>query len=73
MLFRSYRVIEDPVFVDPTSVDVLDKIPGHSGLTKPGTYITLTTCDPVYNAYQRLIVFGQLVSQQTVQKVSNAC
>jgi sortase A len=69
----TYRIIEDPVYVDPTAVDVLDRIPGHSGLTKPGEYITLTTCDPVYNAYRRLIVFGELVSQHTVQKVSKAC
>ncbi len=69
----TYRVIKDPIYVDPTSVDVLDKIPGQSGLTKPGTYITLTTCDPVYNAYRRLIVFGELVSKHTTQQTSKAC
>lgn len=69
----TYRVLENPIYVDPTAVDVLDRIPGHSGLTKSGRYITLTTCDPVYNAYRRLIVFGQLVSQQTVSKVSSTC
>ena len=69
----TYRVLENPVYVPPNDTDVLDRIPGHSGLTKSGRYITLTTCDPVYNAYQRLIVFGQLVSQQTAQTVSNSC
>ena len=69
----TYRVIENPIYVDPTAVDVLDRIPGHSGLTKSGRYITLTTCDPVYNAYRRLIVFGQLVSQHTVSKISSTC
>ena len=69
----TYRVIENPIYVDPTAVDVLDRIPGHSGLTTPGRYITLTTCDPVYNAYRRMIVFGQLVSQQTVSKVASTC
>jgi sortase A len=58
----AYRVIEDPVYVPPTAVDVLDAVPHHSGLTQPGTYITLTTCDPVYNAYRRLIVFGELTA-----------
>jgi sortase A len=62
----TYRVLEDPVYVDPAAGDVLDKIPAHSGLTRPGRYITLTTCDPVYDAYRRLIVFGELVSQHTV-------
>lgn len=69
----TYRVLEDPVYVDPTAVDVIERIPGHSGLTKAGKYITLTTCDPVYNSYRRLIVFGELVSQHTVQQVSKAC
>jgi sortase A len=69
----TYRVLEDPVYVDPTAVDVLDKIPGHSGLTRPGRYITLTTCDPVYNAYRRLVVFGELVSRHTVRQAAKAC
>lgn len=69
----TYRVIENPVYVPATQADVLSRIPGHSGLTKTGRYITLTTCDPVYNAYRRLIVFGELVSQQTVQQVSKSC
>jgi sortase A len=68
----TYRVLEDPVYVDPTTADVLDKIPGHSGLTRSGRYITLTTCDPVYDAYRRLIVFGELVSQHTVQQTPAA-
>jgi sortase A len=69
----TYRVIQDPVYVPPTAVDVLDQIPGHSDLRQPGRYITLTTCDPVYNAYRRLIVFGELVSQRTAQQTSKAC
>jgi sortase A len=69
----TYRVIEDPVYVAPTAVDVLDPIPGRSGLKQTGSYITLTTCDPVYNAYRRLIVFGRLVSRQTAQQTSKAC
>ena len=69
----TYRVLKDPVYLPATAADVLDRIPAHSGLTQPGRYITLTTCDPVYNAYRRLIVFGELVSQRTVQQVSKAC
>ncbi|HWG23465.1 class E sortase [Actinospica sp.] len=69
----TYRVIENPVYVPANQGDVLDRVPGHSGLAKPGRYITLTTCDPVYDAFRRLIVFGELVSRQTVQQVSKAC
>ena len=61
----AYRVIEDPVYVPPTAIDVLNPLPGHSGLTQAGTYITLTTCDPVYNAYRRLIVFGVLTAERS--------
>jgi sortase A len=69
----TYRVIEDPRYVKPDSVDVLSPIPGQSGLTRAGHYITLTTCDPVYDSYQRLIVFGELVSQSTPQSVASVC
>jgi sortase A len=69
----TYRVIEDPVYVAADQSDVLDTVPAHSGLRKPGRYITLTTCDPVYDAFRRLIVFGELVSQHTVQQVSKSC
>ena len=69
----TYRVIENPVYVPANQSDVLNQVPGHSGLTKPGRYVTLTTCDPVYDAFRRLIVFGELVSQRTVQQVSKSC
>jgi sortase A len=61
----TYRIVQNPVYLPPTAVEVLKPIPEHSGLTAPGTYITLTTCDPVYNATRRMAVFGQLVSQRT--------
>jgi sortase A len=69
----AYRVIEDPVYVPPTAVDVLDPVPQHSGLSKPGVYITLTTCDPVYHAYRRLIVFGELTAQRSTSTVKTLC
>jgi sortase A len=69
----TYRVLQDPIYVDPTAVDVLDRIPARSGLIAPGRYLTLTTCDPVYNAYRRLIVFGELVSQHTIQQPTKSC
>jgi sortase A len=69
----TYRVLEAPVYVDPSAVDVLDRVPGHSGLTAPGRYITLTTCDPVYNSYRRLIVFGRLVAQHSARQAPGTC
>ena len=68
----TYRIIQDPIYLPPTAVEVLKPIPAHSGLTQPGSYITLTTCDPVYNATRRMAVFGELVSQRTTTSVQ-AC
>lgn len=69
----TYRIIENPVYVTPTATGVLDPIPAYSGLTQTGRYITLTTCDPVYGSYRRLIVFGSLESVRTVQQTTDAC
>lgn len=69
----TYRVIEDPVYVAPTTMDVLNPIPAHSGLTAPGRYITLTTCDPVYDPTRRMAVFGELISQHTVSHTTTTC
>ena len=68
----TYRIVQNPIYLPPTAVEVLQSIPAHSGLTRPGTYITLTTCDPVYNATRRMAVFGELVSQRTTTSVQ-AC
>lgn len=64
-----YRILQNPIYLPPTAVEVLDPIPGRSGLRQPGTYITLTTCDPVFNAYRRMAVFGVLESEHTTASV----
>ncbi|WP_399132520.1 class E sortase [Streptomyces sp. Li-HN-5-11] len=55
--------------LDQTSkydVKVLAAVPKESGVTKPGHYITLTTCTPVYTSRYRYIVWGELVRVQKV-------
>ena len=47
-------------------VKVLTAIPKEAGVTKPGHYITLTTCTPVYTSRYRYIVWGELVRVQKV-------
>ncbi|MFH8339493.1 class E sortase [Streptomyces sp. AM6-12] len=47
-------------------VGVVDAVPKESGWTKPGHYITLTTCTPVYTSRYRYIVWGELVRVQKV-------
>lgn len=65
----TYRIVKDPVYMPATAVEVLAPIPGRSGLSRPGSYITLTTCDPVFNAYRRMAVFGTLESEHTTASV----
>lgn len=43
------------------NVKVLTAVPKEAGVKKPGHYITLTTCTPVYTSEYRYIVWGELV------------
>lgn len=55
-----YRVYKTLPETSKYNVDVLQPIPKESGRTKPGRYITLTTCTPVYTSDYRYIVWGEL-------------
>ena len=44
----------------PTSVWVLDPVPGKPGATPTAPLLTLTTCNPRWASTERLIVFGHL-------------
>jgi LPXTG-site transpeptidase (sortase) family protein len=49
------------VVVKPTAIEVVSPVPpGES----PGNLITLTTCNPKFDNYQRLIVHGTLLDDQ---------
>ncbi|MGJ5754622.1 LPXTG-site transpeptidase (sortase) family protein [Streptomyces puniciscabiei] len=48
------------------NVKVIDQLPKESGKKKPGHYITLTTCTPVYTSEYRYVVWGELVRVQKV-------
>ncbi|WP_431043302.1 class E sortase [Streptomyces sp. P1-3] len=57
--------------LDETSkfnVGVLNQVPEESGKKKPGRYITLSTCTPVYTSKYRYIVWGELVRTEKVDK-----
>ncbi|MEU0129621.1 MULTISPECIES: class E sortase [unclassified Streptomyces] len=49
-------------------VDVIAPVPKESGVRKPGRYITLTTCTPVYTSKYRYIVWGELVRTEKVDR-----
>jgi LPXTG-site transpeptidase (sortase) family protein len=56
-----YRVYDILPETSKFNVDVLAQVPAESGVHKPGHYITLTTCTPVYTSRYRYVVWGKLV------------
>ncbi|WP_435238447.1 class E sortase [Streptomyces sp. YPW6] len=48
----------------PSNVSVIEPIPVGSGFTKPGRYLTLTTCTPEFTSTYRLIVWGKMVDER---------
>ncbi|WUV81303.1 class E sortase [Streptomyces sp. NBC_01476] len=62
-VYKVYKVLDQ---TSKYNVAVTDQVPKESGKTKPGRYITLTTCTPVYTSRYRYIVWGELVRTQKV-------
>lgn len=48
----------------PSNVSVIQPVPQGSGFTKPGRYITLTTCTPEFTSTYRMIVWGKMVDER---------
>jgi LPXTG-site transpeptidase (sortase) family protein len=61
-----YKVYDTLPETSKYNVKVLSNIPKESGKKKPGKYITLTTCTPVYTSRHRYIVWGELVRVERV-------
>ncbi|MFI8832944.1 class E sortase [Streptomyces afghaniensis] len=62
-----YKVYDILPETSKFNVKVLSQVPKESGRKKPGHYITLTTCTPVYTSTYRYIVWGEL---ERVEKVN---
>ncbi|MGW1025523.1 class E sortase [Streptomyces sp. NPDC002577] len=56
-----YKMTSILPVTSPKNTSVLDPIPRGSGFTKPGRYITLTTCTPEFTSTYRMIVWGKMV------------
>ncbi|MFC4501302.1 MULTISPECIES: class E sortase [Streptomyces] len=63
----TYRIDKGPYKTVPSDVEVIDAVPRRSGYTRPGRYLTLTTCDPEWGHSHRLIVWAHLDSTQPVE------
>ncbi|MFJ7151109.1 class E sortase [Streptomyces sp. NPDC100445] len=59
-----YKVTSMLPVTPPSNTSVLDPVPPGSGFTRPGRYITLTTCTPEFTSKYRLIVWGKMVEQR---------
>ncbi|GAB1643789.1 class E sortase [Krasilnikovia sp. MM14-A1259] len=56
-----YRVTNQEI-VKPSAVEVVAPVPDKPGVKPTKALLTLTTCNPKFNNYQRLIVHAELVS-----------
>ncbi|WP_031071988.1 class E sortase, partial [Streptomyces sp. NRRL S-118] len=63
-----YKVYKTLPETSKYNVRVLDPVPKESGRTKPGRFITLTTCTPVYTSDYRYIVWGELERTEKVDQ-----
>ncbi|GAA3373324.1 class E sortase [Streptomyces sannanensis] len=63
-----YKVFAKLPETSKYNVNVLLPVPEESGRTKPGRYITLTTCTPMYTSNYRYIVWGELERTEKVDK-----
>jgi sortase A len=58
-----YKVIGHEI-VKPTAVEVVAPVPDQPGAAPTQALLTLTTCNPKFNNYQRLVVHAQLDRKQ---------
>ncbi|SEC99133.1 class E sortase [Streptomyces sp. TLI_105] len=63
-----YKVYKTLPETTKYNVDVLQPVPKESGKSKPGRYITLTTCTPMYTSDYRYIVWGELERTEKVDR-----
>ncbi|MEE4545278.1 class E sortase [Streptomyces sp. V4-01] len=66
--YYTYQVTSSLASTPPTDTSVLQPVPPGSGFTKPGRYITLTTCTPEFTSENRLIVWGKLIEERPRSK-----
>lgn len=66
--YYTYEITGSLASTPPTNISVLRPVPVGSGFTRPGRYLTLTTCTPEFTSTNRLIVWGRLVQEQPRSK-----
>ncbi|MFJ6211979.1 class E sortase [Streptomyces sp. NPDC092296] len=66
--YYTYEITSALPQTPPSNVSVIQPIPVGSGFTKPGRYITLTTCTPEFHSTYRLILWGKMVEERPRSK-----
>ncbi|MEV5277297.1 class E sortase [Streptomyces sp. NPDC052811] len=66
--YYTYEITSSLPQTPPSNVSVLKPIPTGSGFTRPGRYLTLTTCTPEFTSTYRLIVWGKMVDDRPRSK-----
>lgn len=61
--YYTYEITSTLPSTPPSNISVIKPVPDGSGFTKPGRYITLTTCTPEFTSKFRLIVWGKMVEE----------
>ncbi|MFJ4962464.1 class E sortase [Streptomyces sp. NPDC088729] len=64
-VYKVYKALPE---TSKYNVDVIRPVPEESGVKKPGRYITLTTCTPVFTSKYRYVVWGELERTEKVDK-----
>lgn len=62
--YYTYEMTSVLPSTSPSNVTVIQPVPKGSGFTKPGRYITLTTCTPEFTSTYRMIVWGKMVEER---------
>ncbi|WP_343241446.1 MULTISPECIES: class E sortase [unclassified Streptomyces] len=62
--YYTYEMTSVLPSTSPSNVKVIQPVPQGSGFTKPGRYITLTTCTPEFTSTYRMIVWGKMVEER---------
>lgn len=58
-----YRLDREVASVPVNDIAAVGPVPVGSGFTRPGRYLTLTTCTPIYVDSSRMVWWGHLVAQ----------
>ncbi|MCT2589140.1 class E sortase [Streptomyces sp. N2-109] len=66
--YYTYKMHSRLPSTSPSNTTVVQPVPPQSGFTKPGRYVTLTTCTPEFTSKYRLIVWGKMVEERPRSK-----